>query len=168
LLILTAALLGGAGAFTYSYAPLHRAKDWEITYLEERLASRTEQVETLEAQLRQAEGAIEGQPSGDQLDALQAQLGEAQELSRSLQTRVSELEGKLTKMTRSRDSWKKKHASLVAEAEATRAAAERRVATTPPAEAEGAADAARGPADGATPSSPPAAFAPSDPESPTP
>jgi len=130
LLILTAVLLGGSMAFIYSYAPLHRAKDWEISYLQERLTSRTEQVEGLEANLRQAQGAIEGQPSNGQLDALNAQLDEAQGLSGSLQKQVRDLESKLTKMTRSRDSWKRKHASVVAEAEAASAVASS-VAPTP-------------------------------------
>ncbi len=117
LLILTAVLLGGALAFVYSYAPLHRAKDWEIAYLEERLQTRTEQVETLEAELRKAEATVQGQPSNDEVKSLRAQLDESQSLSASLQKQVGDLEQKLTQANRSRDSWKKKHGALVAEAQ---------------------------------------------------
>ena len=124
LLILTAVLLGGAATFAYSYAPLHRAKDWQIAYLEERLHTRTEQVETLEEELRQAEATVEGQPSNDEVKSLRAQLDEAQGLNDSLEKQVGDLEQKLAQATQSRDSWKKKHGALVAEVEArTRTAA---------------------------------------------
>ena len=59
LLILTAILLGAGLAFAYSYAPLHRAKNWEIAYLNDRLESRTGQLEDLETRLRQADSALD-------------------------------------------------------------------------------------------------------------
>lgn len=157
LLILTAVLLGGLAAFAYSYAPLHRAKDWEIAYLRERLQTRTEQVETLEEAMQAAEANADGQPSTDQLEALQAQLDEARGLSASLQGKVRDLEQKLTQVTQSRDSWKKKHGALSAEAEAAREALANTRARTPVAEAPATSPAA-GEAPGATPASaPPAA-----------
>ena len=77
LLMLTAVLLGAGGGFAYSYAPLHRAKDWQIDYLQERLDSRTGQVESLERELVETRGALDGQPSSDELDAFRTRLDEA-------------------------------------------------------------------------------------------
>ncbi len=130
LLMLTVLLLGAALAFAYSYAPLHRAKDWEISYLQERLASRTQQVEELEEKLRSAESTLEGQPSSDEVSALRAQLDEASGLGDSLQKQVRELERKLERVTRSRDSWKQKHATVVAERAAEEKAAAKALAAS--------------------------------------
>jgi hypothetical protein len=117
LLILTAVLLGAALSFAYSYSSLHRAKDWKIDYLEGRLESRTSQVEALEAELVQTQGSLEGQPSTGEMEALRAQLDEADSLTKSQQKQLKDLERKLANLTRSRDSWKSKHAAARSEIE---------------------------------------------------
>ena len=120
LLMLTAILLGAGAGFAYSYAPLHRAKDWQIEYLEGRLQARTEQVETLDQELASARGSLEDQPSAEQLSSTRAQLGESQELRKALEKELRGLEKKLQKAERSRDSWRKKHAGLSKEIEGLR------------------------------------------------
>lgn len=123
LLILSAALLGGLGAFAYSYAPLHRAKDWQIDYLESRLESRNQQVESLEEKLRDAQASMDGKPSGEELGALRGKLDEVTKHSSSLEKQVRELEQQLEQVTRSRDGWKQKHAAALREIESVKAAA---------------------------------------------
>ena len=118
LLILTALLLGAALSFAYSYAPLHRANVWKIGYLEERLESRNEQVNELEAQLEQAKSSLDGTPSNEEVRALRTRLDEAIKLAESREKEIGGLERKLASMTRSRDSWKGRHAEAVAKLEA--------------------------------------------------
>ena len=115
LLILAAFLVGGTVAFAYSYAPLHRAKDWKVDYLEDRLEARNEQVRDLEAQLGEAHGALADAPSGEQLSALKSQFAEATHLVDSQKREIDSLKRKLESASRSRDSWRAKHASAVAE-----------------------------------------------------
>jgi chromosome segregation ATPase len=117
LLIVTAFLLGALAGFSYSYAPLHRAKDWKIDYLEERLTSRTNQIEELERELGEVRSASENQPSGEQLDALRAQLAEANGLASSRKKEIAELERELDSANSSRDSWKSKHAQVASKLE---------------------------------------------------
>ena len=109
-LFLAAILLGAICAFAYSYAPLHRAKDWQIGYLEERIELRSSQVEELERGLEEAEKSLVGQPSGEELSAVRAQLAEATKLAESRDRELETLDGKLKSVTRSRDSWKSRHA----------------------------------------------------------
>ena len=118
LLILTACLLGAIGAFTYSYAPLHRAKDWRIDYLENRLEIRNALVHELEEELGEARSSLKGQPSGEEMKALRAQLGEATKLTAAREREIKGLDRKLASMKKSRDSFKRRHASAVADLEA--------------------------------------------------
>ncbi len=117
LLILTACLLGAIGAFTYSYAPLHRAKDWRIDYLENRLEIRNALVHELEEELGEARSSLKGQPSGEEMKALRAQLGEATKLTAAREREIKGLDRKLASMKKSRDSFKRRHASAVADLE---------------------------------------------------
>lgn len=118
LLILTACLLGAIGAFTYSYAPLHRAKDWRIHYLENRLEIRNAQVHELDKELGVARSSLKSQPSGEEMKALRAQLGEATKLTAAREREIKSLDRKLASMKKSRDSFKRRHASAVADLEA--------------------------------------------------
>lgn len=118
LLILTACLLGAIGAFTYSYAPLHRAKDWRIHYLENRLEIRNAQVHELDKELGVARSSLKSQPSGEEMKALRAQLGEATKLTAAREREIQGLERKLASMKKSRDSFKRRHASALADLEA--------------------------------------------------
>ena len=122
LLILTACLLGAIGAFSYSYAPLHRAKDWRIDYLEDRIEIRNIQVKELEEELAQARNSLEGQPSDEEMKALRAQLGEATKLAEARERETQDLDRKLASMTKSRDSYKRRHASAAADLKAKAAA----------------------------------------------
>ena len=118
LLFLTAVLLGATTAFIYSYAPLHRAKDWKIEYLDERLSIRSKQARELEAELRKAREALEGTPSGEELGALRAQLREATRLASAREKEMESLSQKLRSAQRSRDEWKSRSATTLAKFEA--------------------------------------------------
>lgn len=131
LLILTALLLGALLAFAYSYAPLHRAKDWKIGYLEERLESRNEQVRVLEQQFGEAQSSLDGTPSDGEISALRTRLDEATKLAESNKKEVDKVEGKLASMTRSRDSWKSRHGAAMKELEAQSVAAAAPAPATP-------------------------------------
>jgi predicted nucleic acid-binding Zn-ribbon protein len=117
LLILTALLLGALLSFAYSYAPLHRAKDWKIDYLEERLEARNAHVLELEAQLREARASLEGTASDDEVRALRTRLDEATRLAESREQEITDLEQKLESASRARDSWKSRHAAIAANLE---------------------------------------------------
>ncbi len=166
LLILTAFLLGGIVAFAYSYAPLHRAKDWKIGYLEERLASRNAHVQELETALQEAKSSLEGQPSNDDLKTLESRLAEANRLAKTHEKQIGELEAKLASATRSRDSWKSRHASTLAELERLKSTAGGSPAPSVAATPRGdTVDADPGPADALDPALPasPASEAPNAP-----
>jgi hypothetical protein len=132
LLVLTACLLGGLCAFTYSYAPLHRAKDWRISYLESRIEIRNAQVREFEGELAQARNSLESQPSADELKELRAQLSEATKLAEAGKRDTRELDRKLTSMTKSRDSYKRRHAASSADLKAKKAATEVAKSSPPP------------------------------------
>jgi hypothetical protein len=134
LLFLTALLLGAVFAFVYSYAPLHRAKDWKIGYLEERLSIRTNQAKELEQELREARASLEGTPSGEELGAVRAQLNEATSLADAQKKEMTELSRKLESAERSRNKWKSRYADALPELEAARRSteAEAIAATTDP------------------------------------
>ena len=129
LLILATFLVGGAIAFAYSYAPLHRAKDWKVAYLDDRLEARNEQVRALETQLERANGQLANSPSGEELSALKSQLAEATDLVDSRKRELNSLKRKLESVSRSHDSWKRKHASALSELENEKSRAA--VAATP-------------------------------------
>ena len=140
-LFAVALLLGAATAFAYSYAPLHRAKDWKIGYLEERLSIRTSQARELEQELQGARAALEGTPSGEELGAVRAQLKEATSLASAHEKEVAALSRKLESAERSRNQWKSRHSQARAEIEATTRVeeAEAMAATTDPLDAGDAA-----------------------------
>jgi hypothetical protein len=94
-LVLIAFVLGGAMSFAYSYAPLHRAKDWRIEHLETRLASRNEHTRELERQLALARKSLAGAPAAEALAALETRLDEATSLAASRAKDISSLERKL-------------------------------------------------------------------------
>jgi DNA-binding transcriptional MerR regulator len=138
LLFLVALLLGAVIAFTYSYAPLHRAKDWKIGYLEERLGIRTNQAKELELDLHQARAALEGTPSGEELGAVRAQLNEAMDLADAQKDthkkKLAELARKLESAERSRNKWKSRYEEARPAFEAARRSTEAEAmhATTDP------------------------------------
>ncbi len=138
-LFAVAFVLGGATAFAYSYAPLHRAKDWQINYLEGRVESRDVQAKQLEADLEEALESLTDTPSGEELRGMRAQLAEDSALVDSRQRDIDRLTAKLGRMTRSRDSWKSRHADAIARIEERREAED---TSTPSAAAVGEAPAA--------------------------
>jgi len=117
LLILTAILVGSIAGFAYSYAPLHRAKNWKIEWLEERLANRTAAVEELERELGELRTAGESEPTGDEMNALRAQLAEANGLAAAQKQELAELERQLADANGARDSWQSKHAQVASRLE---------------------------------------------------
>ncbi len=117
LLFAMAFVLGGVAAFAYSYAPLHRAKDWRIDYLESRVESRNAQTKGLEVDLENARKSLAGVPSTEELQGMRAQLAEDSALVASGRREIDGLAAKLKRMTRSRDSWKSRHADAAAQVE---------------------------------------------------
>ncbi len=117
LLILMALLLGALSAFSYSYAPLHRAKDWKIDYLEERLESRNEQILELEESLVRARASLDETLSGEEIEAIRARLKEASRLAESREKETASLKKKLDQATKSLDQSRSRHAAARAEME---------------------------------------------------
>lgn len=115
LLILTALLLGALLAFSYSYAPLHRAKDWQIDYLETRLERRNDQLQELEGSLAEAQASLSETLSSTEITAIRTRLKEATRLADSREKEIASLEKKLTRTTKSRDQWRSRHAAVLAE-----------------------------------------------------
>ena len=95
LLFLATLLLGATTAFVYFYAPLHRAKDWKIEYLDERLSIRSKQVRELEENLQKARKSLEGTPSGEELGAVRSQLKEATSLASAREKEMDALSQQL-------------------------------------------------------------------------
>lgn len=118
LLILTALLLGALLAFSYSYAPLHRAKDWKIGYLEERLESRNQQLREAGNNLTEARTSLNGTLSRGEVSAIRTQLGEATRLADSRKNEITSLQKRLTQARKTRDQWRNRHATALSEIEA--------------------------------------------------
>ena len=114
LLILATLLVGALLGFSYSYAPLHRAKDWQIDYLEKRLASRNEQLTQLEENLAQTSASLDGALPPEEIAALRTQLREATQLADAREREVSTLEKRLERTTQSRDRWRSRHEAAIA------------------------------------------------------
>ena len=114
LLILTTLLLGALLGFSYSYAPLHRAKDWKIDHLEKRLTSRNEQLTKLEENLAQTSASLSGTLTPEEIAAIRTQLREATRLADATQREVSTLQKRLERATKSRDRWRSRHEAAIA------------------------------------------------------
>jgi hypothetical protein len=114
ILFLLVAMLGAAGSFAYSYAPLHRAKDWKVEYLESRLDKGNLELTELREGLAAARAQLDDSPPAEEVKALRATREQNTELSASKQREIDALERKLEGVTRSRNSWKSKHAKVVA------------------------------------------------------
>jgi len=109
--------LGGAlVAFLYSYIPLHGAKNWKIGYLEERLAAKDAEIETLNGRMRALEGNLSEVPDQETFEVLQEELVTADKTVKSLEQQVSRLEKRAKQAERSRDQWKARHAEAEEEA----------------------------------------------------
>ena len=131
LLILTALLLGALLAFTYSYAPLHRAKDWKIDYLEERLESRNQQLREIKVNLAEARTSLSGTLSIEEIAAIRTRLDEATRLADSRKRETGSLQKKLAQAKKSRDQWRSRHAAAVSEIETQKQQAAALVAAEP-------------------------------------
>ncbi|MBW2273791.1 MAG: hypothetical protein JRG96_10990 [Deltaproteobacteria bacterium] len=117
-------LAGGILAFGYSYIPLHSAKNWKIDYQESRLASQREKLEEFEAKLTTAEaGAARAERLEEQAPRRQ-ELDEAVAKLRTLEAKLSDLEKQNGKLSRSRDSWRSRHAAAEKERDEWKAEAE--------------------------------------------
>jgi hypothetical protein len=105
-------LAGGILAFGYSYTPLHGAKNWKIDYQASRLESQREKLAALDAKLAAAGAEAadaarleESRPRREELDEAQAKL-------KGLEKKLAALEAENSKLTRSRDSWRSRHAAV--------------------------------------------------------
>ncbi len=169
LLFLATLLLGAAISFVYSYAPLHRAKDWKIEYLDERLVIRSKQVGELEEELQKARKSLEGTPSGEELGAVRAQLKEATSLASAREKEMEALLRKLRSTRKSRDEWKSRYDATSSQLEAAAAEPEGAAAKTTVAKTAGAKTAAADSARAEAPDpEPPIDAAESNPAAPAP
>jgi len=121
-------LAGAIGAFVYSYVPLHNAKNWRIDYLEERLATKDAENQSLREKIEQLQGSLSDVPDGDTFKVLQAELVTADKTVSQLEKQVAKLEKRAKEAEQARDTWKSRHA----ESERQRLAA-RTESTAPPA-----------------------------------
>ena len=124
-------VLGGILAFGYSYVPLHGAKDWKIDYQESRLLSQREKLEELEVKLAAAEGEAARAANLEEEVPRRQELDEALAKLKALEGKYSKLEKQNVELTRSRDTWKSRHATAQQERDELEARAETPVAATP-------------------------------------
>jgi hypothetical protein len=115
-----ALFIGAVGSFVYSYGPLHRAEQWQIGYLEERVDEQNAALRTLEAQLAQLEQQASTQPDPEDLAS---ERSKAQSAKRDLASARKELERSertIKSLRHSVGQWKSKYAKAQAEAESLR------------------------------------------------
>jgi len=139
-----ALVLGGTAGFLYSYLPLHSSKLWQIEYLESRVQTQRSHIERLEAEVQQAAAERDGLPDPGELAALKTRLAEVEERADDLEKERKSFQGKVQKLTRSRDAWRKKHGAAE-----TRIAELEEAAKAPP-----TPEPALAPAPGTTPAAP--------------
>lgn len=132
-------LAGGLFAFLYSYLPLHSAKDWKIDYLEERIAAKDQQLETVSAELASLEVDTADRPDGDTFKLLQDELASADKDVANLERKLEKLERRNKELEKSRNQWKARHAEAEKKAKTTRVAATAAPTQPPAAPAPGAA-----------------------------
>ena len=114
-------LIGAAFSFTYSYVPLHSAKNWDLDYFEMRLDAQDQKVEKLEQALSKARSEADNSAEierinalGSELDRTNTKLAEAQDENRRAKRTISQLK-------RSRDGFKQESDALLAEIEELKA-----------------------------------------------
>jgi hypothetical protein len=110
-------LAGGLISFVYSCGPLHNAKAWKIDYLEERLEARTTQLVELESQIAEQKSASDDTSRADELTKLRDDLASRSKSIEGLERKVAGSKKREKELTRSRDTWKTRHAKLEAELE---------------------------------------------------
>jgi hypothetical protein len=137
-------LAGGLITFVYSYSPLHKAKNWKIGYLEERLEARDAELKTVQAELVSVRTDNQDKPDGQTFKLLQDELVTVDKTVTELERKLAKAEKRVKELEKSRKSWKAK----AADAEAKRDALAARSA---PADSSGPAAAPpASPAPGAT------------------
>jgi len=104
-------LAGGAIAFVYSYSPIHKAKNWKIHYLEERLESKDIELQELQRELSAVREDSADKPDGQTFKLLQDELVTTDKTVKDLERKLSKAERRVKELAKSRDSWKAKHAS---------------------------------------------------------
>ena len=145
-------LAGGILAFAYSYVPLHGAKNWKIDYQESRLESQRGELVMLQAKLatveseagRAAQLEDEQAPRRQELDDALAKL-------KAAEAKYAELKKENSKLARSRDSWRSRHASSEKELGALKAQTEERDSQQAPSPASQPAAAPAGDSAAASP-----------------
>ena len=140
-------LAGGLIAFVYSYSPLHKAKNWKIEYLEERLEAKEVELQTAGQELASVTADNEDKPDTETFKLLQNELVTVDKTVKELERKLAKAERRMKELETSRNNWKAK----TAKAESMRdALAASRVpmpaaAAAPPASpAPGAADSSPG------------------------
>jgi hypothetical protein len=110
-------LTGGAVTFAYSYWPLHDAKNWKISYLEERLEAKDIELQDVQNELAGLREESADKPDGQTFKMLQDELVTADKTAKELERKLAQAEKRAKEMEKSRDSWKAKYASSESERE---------------------------------------------------
>jgi len=110
-------LAGGLISFVYSCAPLHNAKNWKIDYLEERLHARSIQVEELEGQIAELSSVSEDDSRAEELEMVKKDLASRAKSVSELEKKIKDSKKREKELTRSRDTWKSRHAKVESELE---------------------------------------------------
>ena len=101
-------IAGALTAFIYSYVPLHNAKNWEISYLTERLEAKDAQLILMETQLSSAEADVTGRPDAKTFGLLQDELDTADKTIKDLERRIGKSKKRVAELEKARTHWKKK------------------------------------------------------------
>jgi hypothetical protein len=135
-------LAGGLIAFVYSYSPLHKAKNWKIEYLEERLEAKDVELQAAEQELGNEVADNQDKPDGETFKLLQKELVTVDKTVKDLERKLAKSDRRVKELEKSRSNWKAKAAA----AESDRDALAANQATTPSPEPESAAAAPASPA----------------------
>jgi hypothetical protein len=99
-------LAGGLVTFAYSYHPLHNAKNWQIEYLESRMAAKTTKLESVKREVGKLRTEALGRPDFETFENVQDGLGKAEKKIASLEKKAAWSDSKIAELERSRASWK--------------------------------------------------------------
>lgn len=120
---------GGLVAFVYSYMPLHDAKNWKIDYLSERIGSKEDRIQALDAELAELKADSADKPDSETFKLLQRELVTTDKTIQDLESKLAKADRRIKELERSRNNWKSKHAALQAKGrQAPSPASEARVA----------------------------------------
>lgn len=151
--IAAALLIGAVGAFVYSWGPLHRAEQWKIGYLEERVDEQNRTIREMEDEMVALRAETSSQPDPKDLAAEREAAKKARRELASAQKEAARHEATIKSLRRSVSQWKSKAEKADAEIESLRASLVAADSAAPPSGA-GASASVAPPSAGAAPDGP--------------